>query len=160
MIYKEFTTDQVLALTFIAYGKESVVGYQEFDNVFNALRDELHKNDLPYYFGINMPMHNNFDNSLFRELKSGELKGKYKLVSVFTEELREKQLDKLVNHLYKITEHSKEELELYRRVLSSIRKEVELKRENELLRQELLRKSEEKNAGLKGKIKRLVWSKR
>ena len=160
MVYKEFTADQVLALAFIAYGKDSLVGYQEFDNVFDALRSELHKNNFLYYFGINMPMHNNFDISLFRELKSGEFKGKYKLVNAFTEELREKQFDKLTNHLYEITGRNMEELEIYRKVLKEIRKKEERKKEYEVLKEKLDMKKTEEKRSLKTKIKRFVWSKR
>lgn len=160
MVYKEFTADQVLTLAFIAYGKDSLVGYQEFDNVFDALKSELHKNNFLYYFGINMPMHNNFDISLFRELKSGEFKGKYELVNAFTEELRKKQFDKLTNHLYEITGHNMEELEIYRKVLKEIRKKEERKKELEVLKEELDAKKAKEKRSLKTKIKRFVWSKR
>ena len=105
-------------------------------------------------------MHNNFDISLFRELKSGEFKGKYKLVNAFTEELREKQFDKLTNHLYEITGPNMEELEIYRKVLKEIRKKEERKKEYEVLKEELDAKKTEEKRSLKTKIKRFVWSKR
>ena len=65
MVYKEFTADQVLALAFIAYGKDSLVGYQEFDNVFDALRSELHKNNFPNHLLIfYLPLYHSYLNYL------------------------------------------------------------------------------------------------
>ncbi|MBQ8871540.1 MAG: hypothetical protein IJ018_02190, partial [Bacilli bacterium] len=84
----------------------------------------------------------------------------YKLVNAFTEELREKQFDKLTNHLYEITGRNMEELEIYRKVLKEIRKKEERKKEYEVLKEELDAKKTEEKRSLKTKIKRFVWSKR
>lgn len=160
MVYKEFTADQVLALSFIAYGYDAVIGYKEFDKVFNILNSDLKKNNIFYYFGINMPMHDNFDPSLFREIKAGDQKGKYKMVSVFTPELKEKQMDKITNYLYVVSEHDRNLLEIYRKTLKKIRDEYNRKLELEKLREEFLQEKNLKNEGIKGKIKRFIWSKK
>lgn len=107
---KEISADQVLTLLFISLGNEAIVSFKDIDRFFDILIEVGDKNPKASKctLGINMPMHENYDEKLFNEILQGDDVGKIKLAD--NSSLRREKIikDKLIWNFVSLVGSDKE----------------------------------------------------
>ncbi len=98
---KEISADQVLSLLSISLGSDALISFKDIDKFFDLLKEINDKNNknCSYYFGINMPMNSNFDETLFEEINSGENQGKLRLIKIESPKTSEIIKEKMTKHI-------------------------------------------------------------
>ena len=109
---KELTANEILSLIFISTGSDAIIDFNNIDEFIKIL-DGIEMNDNETY-GINMPMNNNFDNTLFEEIIEGRDKGKFRLANCKNYDEREEQKRRLIAHLLHIVGDERKKIKKYR----------------------------------------------
>ncbi len=116
----EIDADSILSLIFLSVGVKQLIDIKTINKFIKKLTD-LNNNE--YYFMIDFPMNNNFNNNLFLEIDKGSDKGKIKYIS--------KKSDDLFYNLFNLCNSNKETLVFFRHAITEFSYEYKVSKQVE-----------------------------